>query len=196
MPVWPSELRAREMRPLTRCALLLAAVAGPLTAGIPAADAAIGPQTTVTINPVFRDIYLTDSAGFTVSYSGGSDGAITVIQYGDGSIAQATASGFAANFDHVYSNPGVYEVTAQVFANGCLAPCSATAVLMAEFAPCAIYITVLNRCAPTPPTLPWVGVPDGIPDMSTSPRPAAALSVAASLPAVKVTPSRDAIRFF
>lgn len=123
----------------------------------PAVHAQTTPQTVVQLNPAFQDVYVNFPAQFTVTYTGGTDGAVVVMQFGDGAIAQATASGSTATFSHTYGVDGAYQATAQVFTGGCLAPCTASATVLSAFQHC--WTVVGGICLDAPPLLPAVSLP-------------------------------------
>jgi hypothetical protein len=125
------------------------------------------PQTVVTLNPVFQDVYAIFPASFTVDYAGGNDGAVVVVQFGDGTIGQATAAGYQATFSHTYGIDRVFQVTAEVFTSGCIAPCSAAASVLSAFQHC--WTTVGGICMGEPPLLPSVSTPRGIPNGAFKP---------------------------
>ena len=97
--------------------------------GVIRSQAAPLPQTVVTVTPpvAVGDVFA-DPVTFTVTYQGGTDGALVVIQWGDGTIGQGFSSNFQIELSHKYLKVGAYAVDVEVFTSGCQVACTADAL--------------------------------------------------------------------
>ena len=89
------------------------------------------PETLVTVSPAVTTGWAAiGTAPFVVTYTGTTDGANVVIDWGDGQLDQATAVNYQVSVGHTYMRIGVFVIQADVFTSNCPTYCTGVATIV------------------------------------------------------------------